>query len=170
MTRYSRAALILAVVVLALVTGMAGIAGAAGTRWGIPKGEMGSGYRAGSHNGEDVFQSKGTVIRALHRGCVFRVDNTVQGYEHEITVRYEAKGSMRPRWVLYGHILRGSQRKEGACFRRGDVLARVGDREDALGTPPHAHVQVWKNKSDATYYRNSEAIDPAPIRQKYGEI
>ena len=147
----------------------AGIAAAAGTKWGIPGGEMGNGFRS-SHHGEDVLQDQGTAIRALHRGCVFRVDNSVQGYEQEITVRYAAKGDMPQRFVLYGHVLQDSQRKEGSCFRRGDLLAMIGSRADALQSTPHAHVQVWRTKADTVYYRNDRAINPAPVRRAYGEL
>ena len=155
---------------LGFVVGVAGIAGAAGTRWGIPNGDLGYGFKPNKHYGEDVLQNQGTVIKALHRGCVVVADNSVDGYNQVITVRYDAKGDMGQRWVLYGHILQGSQRKEGSCFKRGDVLAKIGTRSDALGSTPHTHVQVWKTKSDAVYYRNPEAINPAPVRQAYGEL
>lgn len=170
MLRITRTGLLAVILMLAFVVGAAGIAGAAGTRWGIPGGKLGNGFNPPRHNGEDVLQDQGTVIKALHRGCVFRADNSVQGYEQEITVRYDAKGDMGRRWVLYGHILQDSQRKDGACFQRGDVLAKIGTRSDALGSPPHAHVQVWKTKADAVAYNNSKAINPAPVRQKYGEL
>jgi hypothetical protein len=170
MARFTRTGLLAAILMLALVVGAAGIAGAAGTRWGIPGGKLGNGFNPPRHNGEDVLQNQGTVIKALHRGCVLRADNSVSGYNQEITVRYDAKGDMSRRWVLYGHVLQGSQRKDGSCFKRGDVLAKIGTRSDALGSTPHAHVQVWKSKSDAVGYNNSKAINPAPVRQKYGEL
>jgi murein DD-endopeptidase MepM/ murein hydrolase activator NlpD len=169
MVRVAGRGLLAVTLMLAIVVVGAGIAGAAGTKWGIPGGKLGTGYRSG-HNGEDVLQGQGTVIKALHRGCVVLVDNDVQGYHQVITVRYEAKGDMGQRWVLYGHVLQGSQRKEGSCFRRGDVLAKIGTRSDAMGSTPHAHIQVWKSKSNAVYYRNDETINPAPVRQKYGEL
>jgi hypothetical protein len=158
------------ILMLALLVGAAGIAGAAGTRWGVPGGKLGNGFNPPRHYGEDVLQNQGTVIKALHRGCVMRVDNSVSGYEQEITVRYDAKVNMGQRWVLYGHVLKGSQRRDGSCFKRGDVLAKIGSRSDALGSTPHAHVQVWKNKSDAVYYRNGDTVNPAPVRQNYGEL
>ena len=170
MIRFSRTVLLAAILMLAFMVGAAGIAGAAGTRWGVPDGELGNGFNPPRHYGEDVLQDRGTVIRALHRGCVFRVDNNVQGYEQEITVRYEPKGDMDQRWVLYGHVLQDSQRREGSCFNRGDVLARIGTRTDSLGSTPHAHVQVWKTRADAAGYNNGKAINPAPVRQNYGEL
>jgi murein DD-endopeptidase MepM/ murein hydrolase activator NlpD len=170
MVRVAGRGLLAVTLMLAIVVVGAGIAGAAGTKWGIPGGKLGNGYNPPRHNGEDILQSRGTVIKALHRGCVVMVDNSVQGYNQVITVRYEAKGDMGQRWVLYGHVLQGSQRKEGSCFRRGDVLAKIGTRSDALGSPPHAHIQVWKNKSSAFAYDNPETMNPAPVRQAYGEL
>lgn len=170
MVRVAGRGLLAVALVLAILAVGAGIAAAAGTRWGVVGGKMGNGYDRGQHNGEDVLQGQGTAIKALHRGCVVLVDNSVQGYNQVITVRYERKGDMGRRWVLYGHVLKGSQRKESSCFRRGDVLAKVGSRADALGSTPHAHVQAWKSKSNAFYYRNDQTINPAPVRQAYGEL
>jgi hypothetical protein len=170
MGRVAGRGLLAVMLMLTIVVVGAGIAGAAGTRWGVPGGKLGNGYNPPRHNGEDILQSRGTAIKALHRGCVMEVDNDVSGYNQVITVRYEAKGDIGQRWVLYGHVLQGSQRKEGSCFRRGDVLAKIGTRSDALGSTPHAHIQVWKSKSNALYYRNEETINPAPVRQAYGEL
>jgi hypothetical protein len=170
MVRVAGRGLLAVMFMLAIVVVGAGIAGAAGTKWGIPGGKLGNGYKRGQHNGEDILQSRGTVIKALHRGCVVLVDNDVSGYHQVITVRYKAKGDMGRRWVLYGHVLQGSQRKEGSCFRRGDVLAKIGTRADAMGSTPHAHIQVWKSKSNAVAYDNPETINPAPVRQAYGEL
>lgn len=169
MARLGLLTIMLALVVLVM---SAGIAGASHTRWGIPDGKLGYLFNPPNHYGEDVKQSPGTVIRALHSGCVYRVKDhdRVRGYHQEITVRYNAKGSMGRRWVLYGHVKEGSMRNKGTCFKRGAILARIGTRSDANGTPPHAHVQVWKREYAARYYSNDAAINPAPVRRKYGEL
>lgn len=166
-TRKGFLAIMLALVALVM---SAGIAGASHTKWGVPNGRLGWLFNPPHHYGEDVKQSPGTVIRALHSGCVYRADNSVQGYHQEITVRHNAKGSMGRRWVLYGHVKEGSMRNKGTCFKRGAILARIGTRSDANGSPPHAHVQVWKREYAARYYKNDAAINPAPVRRKYGEL
>jgi hypothetical protein len=167
-TRKGLLAIMLALVVLVM---SAGIAGASHTKWGVPNGRLGYGFNPPNHYGEDVKQSPGTVIRALHSGCVYRVrdHNSVSGYHQEITVRYNAKGSMGRRWVLYGHVKEGSMRRNGSCFRRGDILARIGTKYDGSGIP-HAHVQVWKREYAARYYNNGAAVNPAPVRKKYTEL
>jgi murein DD-endopeptidase MepM/ murein hydrolase activator NlpD len=167
-TRKGLLAIMLALVALGM---SAGIAGASHTRWGIPNGKLGWLFDPPNHYGEDVKQSPGTLIRALHSGCVYRVKDhdRVSGYHQEVTVRYNAKGSMGRRWVLYGHVKEGSMRKKGSCFKRGAILARVGTKSDGYGTA-HAHVQIWKSEYAARYYKNGAAINPAPVRRKYGEL
>ena len=150
-----------------------GVAGAAsGTKWGIAGGQLGYLYNPPNHNGEDAKQDSGTPVRALHSGCVFRVKDTgsVGGYNQEITVRYNEKGSMGKRWVLYGHTREGSMLRDGACFKRGEQLARVGTRSDSNGSVAHAHIQVWETAAAATGYKNSEALNPAATRKTYGEL
>jgi murein DD-endopeptidase MepM/ murein hydrolase activator NlpD len=168
--RVTRSGLLAFMLALAALVMSAGIAGASHTKWGIPNGKLGYGFNPPNHYGEDVKQSPGTVIRALHSGCVYRARNDVSGYRQEITVRYNSKGSMGRRWVLYGHVKEGSMRRTGTCFRRGAILARIGTSSDALGTTPHAHVQVWKTEKAARYYNNRAAINPAPVRRKYTEL
>lgn len=154
------------------------------TLWGVPKGRMSHRFNQyipgyswspdSRHKGEDIQQKPRTPVYALHSGCVYRMrdDGSVSGYHQEITVRYHRKkGKVGPRYVLYGHMLRGSLRQPGTCFKRGAYLGRIGTRRDSNGTPPHAHIQAWSTKRAADSYTQGRGlVNPRNLRLAYGEL
>lgn len=117
------------------------------------------------HKGWDVAAPPGVFCRALGAGEVVRVrdNDSVSGYHQEITVFYSSATA----YALYGHVARGLTLRPGTLFKQGDILARVGTSYDAMGTTPHAHVQVWKGRLDMLNYSASGAIDPQRLENWY---
>ncbi len=118
------------------------------------------------HYGWDVAAEPGVYIRALGRCEVVRARDfdSVRGYHQEVTVWYESAMT----YVLYGHVARGLPHRVGDVLGQGDVIASVGTTYDAMGTAPHAHIQVWKDRPSMEGYVNTAAIDPARVRRWYG--
>jgi hypothetical protein len=145
-----------------------------GTYWGIEGGRSCCGFGASCsiaqkpHAGDDVCASTGANIYALADGVVYRSRNGgVSGYHQEVTIRYDVRAVSRfvdYVYVLYGHVLKNSIPPIGTAVKRGQVIAKVGTSADAMGTPPHAHVQMWATEAAAAGYVNSKAINPTHIR------
>ncbi len=148
----------------------------AGTRWGVAGGRVVSAFgslRPGApaqrtHAGEDVAAPTGTPVHAMTGGVVVRSRNGgVSGYHQETTVEYDVSRIslfVEKIYVLYGHLLRDSLLPVGAAVARGTVIGRVGTSADAMGTTPHAHVQMWVSRDKAMAYDNASAQDPEHIR------
>lgn len=145
------------------------------TFWGVEGGRSVCGFGAGCsiaqkpHAGDDVLGEVGTDILALAEGVVYRSRNGgVSGYHQEITVRYDVRSVSKfvdYIWVLYGHCLKNSILPVGARVKRGQRIAKVGTRADAMGTIPHAHIQMWTREADAAWYSNPKATNPKYIRE-----
>ncbi|MDO5505709.1 MAG: M23 family metallopeptidase [Pseudoxanthomonas suwonensis] len=105
-----------------------------------------------SHEGVDIFASRGTVVRSATRGVV-------------LSVREGGLGG-RQVWVLgpggerhyYAHLddwAPGLQRMD--MLQPGSLLGVVGDTGNARGTPPHLHYGI---------YREDGAYNPWPLLQE----
>ncbi len=90
-----------------------------------------------SHEGIDLFATRGTPVVAVADGTLFNVGwNGLGGWR--LWVR-DAAGN----GFYYAHLDAYSPAaKEGAAVTRGTVLGYVGDSGDAQGTPPHLHFEV----------------------------
>ena len=110
--------------------------------FGAPRG------RDRTHDGVDIFATRGTPVLSATRGLV-------------LSVREGGLGG-RQVWVLgpglerhyYAHLDDWAPGLvEGSVMRPGDALGVVGDTGNARGTPPHLHYGV---------YGAQGAIDPLP--------
>lgn len=98
--------------------------------WGFPR----SGGR--SHQGTDIFASKGTPVVAVERGVVYRIgQNSLGG---NILWLRGASGTS----YYYAHLDGYANVTEGQLVRPGQLLGYVGNTGNAITTPPHLHFQV----------------------------
>ncbi len=94
-----------------------------------------------------------------------RDHDSVSGYHQEITVFYLSALC----FALYGHVARGLTRRVGDLVHQGDLVAKVGSSYDAMGTTPHAHVQVWKSRASMQAYSAGGSIDPQRLEDWYSD-
>jgi len=90
-----------------------------------------------SHQGIDLFATKGTPVVAVADGSLFNVGfNGLGGWR--LWVR-DTSGN----GFYYAHLSAYSPvAVEGASVTRGTVLGYVGDSGDAQGTSPHLHFEI----------------------------
>lgn len=95
--------------------------------------------RAGgrSHQGIDLFATRGTPVVAVADGSLFNVGyNGLGGWR--LWVRDRSGNAF-----YYAHLSAYSPAAaEGASVARGTVLGYVGDTGDARGTSPHLHFEI----------------------------
>lgn len=112
--------------------------------WGFPRGG-GSRY----HEGNDLFISKGTPVKAPVSGTVEFKKGTIGG------LQFRLMGSD-------GAVYIGSHMdkfgKDGSV-KAGDVIGYVGNTGNAVGTPPHLHFGI--------YYKGT-VVNPYPTLVKHG--
>ncbi|MGD9571271.1 MAG: murein hydrolase activator EnvC [Thermoleophilia bacterium] len=90
-----------------------------------------------SHEGIDMFATKGTPLVAVADGSLFRVGyNGLGGWR--LWLR-DSSGNT----FYYAHLSAFSPAaREGASVARGTVVGYVGDSGDAQGTSPHLHFEI----------------------------
>ena len=118
--------------------------------WGAPRG----GGRL--HEGQDLFASEGTPIRAAAPGFVWRIGERTLG---GLTVTVVGGGGVR---YYYAHLSAYAGIREGDRVGVADVLGYVGRTGNAAATPPHLHfgVYVSDDPDDPCAW---DAIDPLPL-------
>lgn len=117
--------------------------------WGFPR----SGGR--SHEGTDVFAERGTPIVAMAGGTVVDVSRADIGLGG-LTLTYEVDGHR----IYNAHLERVAEGLEtGDRLAAGDVIGTVGTSGNALGTPPHNHIGIYRTADDAP-------LNPYPILRR----
>lgn len=111
--------------------------------WGAPRGE------GRSHEGQDIFASKGTPIYSATTGYVVKIgEDNLGGH----TVSVIGNGGRK---YYYAHLDSYATNLEvGDYVTRKTVLGYVGTTGNADGTPPHLHFGI---------YTTMGAIDPLPL-------
>ena len=113
--------------------------------FGAPRG------RDRTHQGVDIFASRGTAVLSATRGVVASVREGGLGGRQ---VWVYGPGGQRH---YYAHLDDWEPGlAEGDLVIEGSVLGIVGDTGNARGTPPHLHYGV---------YGDQGAIDPLPLLQ-----
>ena len=93
-----------------------------------------------SHSGIDISADKGTHIKAVADGLVVISSNRLKGYSNygRVVEIYHGNGMTS----LYAHNKKNLI-KQGACVKRGQVVAEVGSSGNATGS--HLHLEIRKN-------------------------
>ncbi len=105
--------------------------------WGFPRG----GGRF--HEGNDIFSTKGSPVRAPVSGTVELIQGTIGGLQFNL---YGSDGIK----YLGSHLDGAGKKGEVGA---GDVIGYVGNSGNAAGTTPHLHFGM---------YRDGVAINPNP--------
>ena len=106
------------------------------------------------HEGQDIFASVGTPVRAASAGFVYRIDDLSLG---GLSVTVIGDGYER---FFYTHLSTvPADLREGQWVDTGTVIGYVGSSGNAAGTPPHLHFGVYGGDPWACEWR---AIDPLP--------
>ncbi len=112
--------------------------------WGFPR----SGGRR--HKGIDIFAPHGTPLVAAERGVITDVGNGKLG-----GLKVWLRGASGTDWY-YAHLSAFAPGlAEGQVVEAGDLLGYVGQTGNAVGTPPHLHLQIHPN--------GGEAVNPYPM-------
>ena len=117
--------------------------------WGAARGD------GRSHEGQDIFASRGTPILSATSGYVVKIgDDNLGGH----TVSVIGDGGRK---YYYAHLDSYARKLEvGDFVTRQSVLGYVGSTGNADGTPPHLHFGV---------YTPAGAIDPLPLLKDRAE-
>lgn len=109
-----------------------------------------------SHDGVDIFASRGTPVLAAAEGRVRRVGlNRLGG---KIVWLRDAR---RSQFFYYAHLDSQTVR-DGERVRPGDTVGLIGNTGNARTTPPHLHFGIYR--------RGEGPVDPLPwIRESRGE-
>ncbi len=105
--------------------------------WGYPR----SGGRR--HEGIDLFAAAGTPLVATERGVVTRIGNGTLG-----GLRLWLRGESGTDWY-YAHLSAFAPGLwENQVVEVGELIGFVGNTGNAVGTPPHLHMQIHPNGGD----------------------
>ncbi len=92
------------------------------------------------HEGIDIFASRGTPLVATERGVVSRIGNGRLG-----GLKLWLRGESGADWY-YAHLDGFAPGlRNGQVVEAGELLGYVGNTGNAVGTPPHLHMQVHPN-------------------------
>jgi murein DD-endopeptidase MepM/ murein hydrolase activator NlpD len=96
------------------------------------------------HVGIDIAGPVGTAVKAFYDGRVYLVGyNSAEG-DYGATLITEHQLGDQQIWALHGHLSLDSLdlRHVGQSFRRGEIIAYIGDRDENGGWNPHLHFQL----------------------------
>lgn len=113
------------------------------------KHDYGDGFGAGrNHQGQDVFASCGTPLRASRGGRV-QWNKTHSAAGNYLVIDLKGSGVDH----MYAHLLERSTLAEGDRVRTGEVIGRVGESGNASGC--HLHFEIW---SAPGWYEGGQAL------------
>lgn len=116
--------------------------------WGFPR--MTGTADQHWHEGIDIFAPSGTPLLATERGIVTRIGSGRLG-----GLRLWLRGESGTDWY-YAHLSGFAPGlTEGQVVEAGDIIGYVGNTGNAVGTPPHLHMQVHPN--------GGEPVNPYPL-------
>jgi murein DD-endopeptidase MepM/ murein hydrolase activator NlpD len=96
------------------------------------------------HVGVDLAGPVGEPVHAFWDGVVHRFGYNAAVGDYGYTLVTEHVFGQRRLWALHGHLSAASieGRQVGQRFRRGEVIAWLGDRHENGGWNPHLHFQL----------------------------
>jgi murein DD-endopeptidase MepM/ murein hydrolase activator NlpD len=103
------------------------------------------------HGGIDIAVPEGTEVHAARDGKVLN-SGVVNGYGHWVVLAHD-DGEIS----IYGHVGPKGLPKVGAKVKAGNVIAKVGSKEEGNTSGPHLHFQINVLSSG---YGACTALDP----------
>ncbi len=103
-----------------------------------------------NHEGIDLANAPGTLIRSTANGIVDKVVFSKVGYGFHVIIQHQFGY-----YTLYGHCSRILV-KQGQIVQKGEVIAEVGSTGNVTG--PHLHYEIWldeNRKTDPEEFMNS---------------
>ncbi|MEM7271693.1 MAG: peptidoglycan DD-metalloendopeptidase family protein [Actinomycetota bacterium] len=123
--------------------------------WGFPR-MVGTPDEHG-HEGIDIFAPRGTPLVAAERGVIARVGTGRLG-----GLKFWLHGESGTAWY-YAHLDSfGPGLADGLVVEAGDLLGFVGDTGNAVGTPPHLHLQLHPGGGDP--------VNPYPLLRVVADL
>lgn len=123
--------------------------------WGFPR-MVGTEDEHG-HEGIDIFAPRGTPLVAAERGVIDRL-----GVGRLGGLKFWLRGESGSDWY-YAHLDSFAPGlANGQVVEVGELLGYVGDTGNAVGTPPHLHLQLHPGGGDP--------VNPYPLLQVISEI
>jgi peptidoglycan LD-endopeptidase LytH len=108
------------------------------------------------HEGQDLFAARGTPVRAVAPGFVYRVDDLSLG---GLSVTVVGNGGRRFFYTHFDAV--PDELREGQRVDVDTVIGFVGTSGNAAGTPPHLHLGLYQGTDDDPCAW--VAIDPLPL-------
>ncbi len=114
------------------------------------------------HEGLDIFSARGTLALAASDSFVSRVSVRERG--GNVVFLYDEKLDLR---IYYAHLDTQLVR-QGQLLKAGDVVGTVGNTGNAITTPPHLHLGLyrggWGGAVDPwNYFVDPPTIEPDPL-------
>jgi murein DD-endopeptidase MepM/ murein hydrolase activator NlpD len=102
------------------------------------------------HMGIDIGAPIGTNLHAFYDGEIFMSAYNSQKLDYGYTIITKHTINGTDLYCLLGHLNKESvdNKKTGQKFKKGDVIAWIGDRFDNGGWFPHVHVQLTYEKPE----------------------
>lgn len=118
-----------------------------------------------NHQGCDIAGGAGSKIVAAADGCVRRIGrNRNAGYGLEIHLDHR-NGFV----TQYAHLQRfAASVREGACFRRGDVIGFMGSTGNSTGS--HLHFGLFLNGRPVDPRQHMSARTSADVSKRCSEL
>jgi len=96
------------------------------------------------HLGVDIWAAAGTPVYTPLKGTVHSFAFNHQSGDYGATIILQHQTGNKVLHTLYGHLSLESivHLQKGQVFKAGDLLARLGNREENGDWPPHLHFQL----------------------------
>ncbi|MDH3294603.1 MAG: peptidoglycan DD-metalloendopeptidase family protein, partial [Acidimicrobiia bacterium] len=112
---------------------------------------------AHSHQGIDIFAPRGTPLVAAERGVIGRVGNGRLG-----GLKFWLRGESGADWY-YAHLDGFAPGlHNGQVVEAGELLGYVGNTGNAVGTPPHLHLEIHPG--------GGAAVNPYPLLKVVSDL
>ena len=112
---------------------------------------------AHAHQGIDIFAPRGTPLVAAERGVIGRVGNGRLG-----GLKFWLRGESGADWY-YAHLDGFAPGlHNGQVVEAGELLGYVGNTGNAVGTPPHLHLEIHPN--------GGAAVNPYPLMKVVSDL
>ncbi len=109
------------------------------------------------HEGIDIFAPRGTPLVAAERGVIGRVGNGRLG-----GLKFWLRGESGADWY-YAHLDGFAPGlHNGQVVEAGELLGYVGNTGNAVGTPPHLHLEIHPG--------GGEAVNPYPLLKVVSDL